>query len=201
MKNTNIKTDYNVKKFNELSNDEIFELLSITVNYSREKMLKHYSNVPMIDSILYTEKNDLISQAYIYAVKKAEKYINYNAYQIALYCSLESYRKIIDERIGKRIWKGNKEKGTCTCIGRQLLQDDSSIEMKTKTERQAENKSSYIEMKIDIERILDENELSIIEYMKEGYNLTEIAIIKKTNKMDISRKRKAIQKKLAMLKN
>lgn len=201
MKNDDIKkTDYTEKQFNELTETEIMELFHICVVSVREKMLKEISNVPMIDRLLQNEYNDLISQAYIYAYSKNEKYPQYNAFQIAWYATFESYRKLLNETIGKLQRK--RINGKEIAIGRhtsESLDNDSNMIMKTKTEKQY-NSTDYIELKIDIERNLNDNEKTIIEYRKDGYTYREIAIIKNTNAMNIQRNMKKIQEKLIAYK-
>jgi hypothetical protein len=212
MKNNELNFDYTEKKFSELKDDEIFELLNITVKTARKAIIKGkfndtekifigaISNVKMIDEIMKENFNDLISQSYIYAYAKSEKYPLYNAFQIAYYASLQAYRKLIDETIGKRSRK--RIDGKRVEQERHLnasLDDESNMIMKTESEKEYKS-ADYIELKIDMERILNDDELSIVEYRKEGYTMEEIAIIKQTYKMDISRKLEKIRKKMIAYK-
>lgn len=212
MKNNELNFDYTEKKFSELKENEIFELLNITVKTARKAIIKGkfdknensfigaVSNVRMIDEIMKENFDDLISQSYIYAYAKSEKYPLYNAFQIAYYASLQAYRKLIDETIGKRSRK--RIDGKRVEQERHLIASlDYETNMVMKTESDKEYKSTdYIELKIDMERILNDEELSIIEYRKEGYTMQEIAIIKNTYKMDISRKCEKIKKKMIAYK-
>lgn len=212
MKNTELNFDYTGKKFSELKENEIFELLNITVKTARKAIIKGkfddtanvfvgaISNVRMIDEIMRENFDDLVSQSYIYAYAKSEKYPLYNAFQIAYYASLQAYRKLIDETIGKRSRK--RVEGKRVETGRHLnasLDDESNMIMKTESEKEYKS-TDYIELKIDMERILTDDELSIVEYRKEGYTMQEIAIIKQTYKMDISRKCDKIKKKMIAYK-
>lgn len=201
MKNNDIKkTDYTEKQFNELNEKEMMELFHICVISVREKMLSEISNVPMIDRLLQNEYNDLISQAYIYAYAKNEKYPQYNAFQIAWYAMFESYRKLLNETIGKLQRK--RINGKEIAIGRhtsESIDNENNMIMKTKTEKQYVS-TDYIELKIDIENALNENEKSILEYRKEGYTYREIAILKNSNAMNINRTMKKIQEKLIAYK-
>lgn len=198
MKNNTIKTDYTAKKFFELSEEETNELIHICVFSAKEKMLRYYSNVPMIDKLLIEEKEDLISQTYIYSIKRAERLTDYDAFHIVYTCAIMAYFKILDERLGKRRSKGSARKNEIKCIGRYeevATCDDELYTMKTQTDREYKS-TDYIELKIDIENALTEEEISIVEYRKEGYTMEEIAIIKNTNKMNISRKIARIRKEL-----
>lgn len=201
MKNADIKkTDYTEKYFNELTEKEMVELFHICVISVREKILAEISNVPMIDRLLQNEYNDLVSQAYIYAYAKNEKYPEYNAFQIAWYAMFESYRKLLNETIGKLQRK--RVNGKEITVGRhttESIDNDNNMIMKTKTEKQY-NSTDYIELKIDIENTLDENEKSILEYRKGGYTYREIAILKNSNAMNIQRTMKKVQEKLIAYK-
>ena len=201
MKNNDIKkTDYTEKQFDELTEKEMMELFHICVISVREKMLKEISNVPMMDRLLQNEYNDLISQAYIYAYAKNEKYPQYNAFQIVWYSMFESYRKLLNETIGKLQRK--RIDGKEITVARhttESLDNDSNMIMKTKSEKEY-NSTDYIELKIDIERNLNDNEKTIIQYRQEGYTYREIAIIKNTNAMNVQRSMKKIQEKLIAYK-
>ncbi len=201
MKNNDIKkTDYTEKQFDELTEKEMMELFHICVISVREKMLKEISNVPMMDRLLQNEYNDLISQAYIYAYAKNEKYPQYNAFQIVWYSMFESYRKLLNETIGKLQRK--RIDGKEITVARhttESLDNDSNMIMKTKSEKEY-NSTDYIELKIDIERNLNDNEKTIIQYSQEGYTYREIAIIKNTNAMNVQRSMKKIQEKLIAYK-
>ena len=202
MKNNDIKkTDYTEKYFNELTDNEITELFHICVISVKEKMLNEISNVPMMDRLLQNEYNDLISQAYIYAYAKNEKYPQYNAFQIVWYAMYESYRKLLNETIGKLQRK--RIDGKEIAIGRhtnESLDNDSNMIMKTKTEKQYDS-TDYIELKIDIENTLNDFEKTIVKYRQEGYTYREIAIIKNTNAMKVNRTMKEVQKKLIAYKS
>lgn len=193
----NIEFKNNGKKFNECNENEIVEMINISVYSAKEKMLRYYSNVPMIDKLLVEEKNDIISQCYIYAVERAEKYPELNAFGIIYTSAICAYFRLLTERLGKNRRKGNTQKEKSVVIGRyqEIATDDATI-INTKNEKQYYN-NEYIELKIDMETILTDDELSIIEYRKDGYTQQEIAIIKQTTQKTISKKIAKIKEKMS----
>lgn len=169
--------------FAELSEDEVVTMVQKCVFAAKEKMLRYYSNVPMIDKLLIEEKTDLVSQTYIYAVKKAEKYPDRTAFSVIFSSALYAYLKILEERLGKAHGHGTN-RGTENRYkydGRHTEEPTEDVMMiKSKSDFQ-KRETDYAELKIDMENTLTEEELSIVEYRRQGYTLKEIAIIKRSD--------------------
>ncbi len=195
MKNATIKENGN-KLFNELTENELYNLLEVCTKSARSKMLRYYSNVKMIDNILFEEYNDIISQAYIYSVKLSEKLTETKAFSIVYASVMRAYFKLISERLGKRILRKN-ENGNRKCIGLFEELETEQI-MKTKTER-TKNDTDIIELRIDIENMLTLDELKIVYYLENGYKQKEIAIIQKITTSAVSQKIQKIRKKLSKM--
>ena len=153
--------DRDVRTWENVTEDEKIVMVKKAVSASRNKMLRKYSNVPMIDKLFIEEFNDLVSQTWVYAIKKAGKYGDEKTcFGIIFASALYAYQKILDERLGKRIQKrpGGKN-GKAITVGRYTEDaTDDIMTMKTKTERVFKT-NDFIEMTIDMELTLTEEEL------------------------------------------
>jgi len=190
--------DRDVRTWENVTEDEKIVMVEKAVRASRNKMLRKYSNVPMIDKLLIEEFTDLVSQTWEYAIKKAEKYGDEKTcFGIIFASALYAYQKILDERLGKRIQKRpNGKNGKAITVGRYTEEaTDDIMTMKTKTERVFKT-NDFIEMTIDMELTLTEEELKIVRLRHAGYTMQEIADHNGTNKMNVSRECKRIREKM-----
>ena len=187
-----------LRLWDDVTETEKMDMIYKSVRSCRDTMLQTYSNVPMIDKLLIEEFNDLVSQAWIYAAKKAEKYSDFKPCFAMIYsASLYAFHKVLDERLGKRIQKRpNGKNGKAVTVGRHTEEATEDImTMKTKTERVFKT-NDFTEIKIDLELTLSEDELKTVRARLAGYTMQEIADHDGTNKMTVSRTCKKIREKM-----
>lgn len=190
--------DRDIRTWENVTEDEKIIMVEKAVRASRNKMLRKYSNVPMIDKLLIEEFTDLISQTWEYAIKKAKKYGDEKTcFGIIFASALYAYQKILDERLGKRIQKRPDGKnGKAITVGRYTEEaTDDIMTMKTKTERVFAS-NDFAAIKIDLELTLTEDELKTVRARLAGYTMQEIADHDGTNKMNVSRECKRIREKM-----
>lgn len=190
--------DRDVRTWENVTEDEKIVMVEKAVRASRNKMLRKYSNVPMIDKLLIEEFTDLVSQTWEYAIKKAEKYGDEKTcFGIIFASSLYAYQKVLDERLGKRIQKRpNGKNGKAITVGRYTEEaTDDIMTIKTKTERVFAS-NDFAAIKIDLELTLTEDELKTVRARLAGYTMQEIADHDGTNKMNVSRECKRIREKM-----
>ena len=190
--------DRDLRTWENVTEDEKIVMVEKAVRASRNKMLRKYSNVPMIDKLLMEEFTDLVSQTWEYAIKKAKKYGDEKTcFGIIFASALYAYQKILDERLGKRIQKRPDGKnGKAITVGRYTEEaTDDIMTMKTKTERVFAS-NDFTAIKIDLELILTEDELKTVRARLAGYTMQEIADHDGTGKMAVSRSCKKIREKM-----
>lgn len=190
--------DRDLRTWDAVTEDEKIVMVEKSVRAARNKMLRKYSNVPMIDKLLAEEFTDLVSQAWEYAIKKAAKYGDEKTcFGIIFASALYAYQKILDERLGKRIQKRPDGKnGKAITVGRYTEEATEDImTMKTKTERVFKT-NDFIEIQIDLELTLTDDELKTVRARLAGYTMQEIADHDGTNKMAVSRTCKKIREKM-----
>lgn len=190
--------DRDVRTWENVTEDEKIVMVEKSVRAARNKMLRKYSNVPMIDKLLAEEFTDLVSQTWEYAIKKAAKYGDEKTcFGIIFASALYAYQKILDERLGKRIQKRpNGKNGKAITVGRYTEEaTDDIMTMKTKTEKVFKT-NDFTELKIDLELTLTDDELKTVRARLAGYTMQEIADHDGTNKMTVSRTCKKIREKM-----
>lgn len=190
--------DRDVRTWENVTENEKIVMIEKAVRASRNKMLRKYSNVPMIDKLLIEEFTDLVSQTWEYAIKKAKKYGDEKScFGIIFASALYAYQKILDERLGKRIQKRPDGKnGKAITVGRYTEEaTDDIMTMKTKNERVFAS-NDFTAIKIDLELTLTEDELKTVRARLAGYTMQEIADHDGTNKMAVSRTCKKIREKM-----